>query len=154
MLQLIVYESKYEEQLSRLIIELQEYELRYNLDRESGLVMVAKYREELLFETTSRSGQIILAEDNGQIAGFIAYYLEKDTINKLPHLYIPDLVVSERHRKKGIAKKLMEYVENVATKQNIGSIRVGALANSPSVDFYKKLGYSVEALQFLKKVEN
>ena len=124
MLQLIVYESKYEEQLSRLIIELQEYELRYNLDRESGLVMVAKYREELLFETTSRSGQIILAEDNGQIAGFIAYYLEKDTINKLPHLYIPDLVVSERHRKKGIAKNLWSMLKMLQQSKILGQLEL------------------------------
>ncbi len=56
--------------------------------------------------------------------------------------YVNNLAVFEKFRRKGIAKKLLEYSENVASQKNCHVISLYVKEdNLPAFNLYKKLGY-------------
>ncbi len=137
--------------LKILFIELQSYEKGLLPDRASGELIFDSYWQELNNDIKEKNGDVVIAEMEGIVVGFIAYYLEKDILNEQGHLYISDLVVNKKYRGQGVAAKLMKNAEHFAKEKNTSTIRVAVLANNPSQSFYQKLGYKLETLE-LKKI--
>lgn len=58
------------------------------------------------------------------------------------HLVIHRLGVLPSHQKKGIGRKIVTYVEDLARKNNYSSVRLDTFSLNPeSVKFYKNLNY-------------
>ena len=91
----------------------------------------------------SYKGEISLAEDNGEIVGYISL--------SFPHwnrvAYIDHLAVVEWRRNQGIGLKLVQYVENIAREKKARLIAVAtALWNIRGINFYKREGFRVRAV--------
>ncbi|MGD6875168.1 N-acetyltransferase family protein [Bacillus infantis] len=61
-------------------------------------------------------------------------------------LYIKSLCVSETHRKKGIGKKLTEYVFDFGRSLQVDSIELGVSEeNAPAIEFYRSIGMTTKS---------
>ncbi|OLT63268.1 hypothetical protein BJP37_13075 [Moorena bouillonii PNG] len=69
------------------------------------------------------------------------------------HLYVDDLVVDESWRNRGIGKKLMKYVENLAYSEQCQYIRLASgISKTEAHKFYKSLGYQTTSFSFALKL--
>lgn len=86
-----------------------------------------------------------VAETNSEIVGMALYFVKYSTW-KGRGLYLDDLIVTERMRGKGIGKKLFDAFMEEAKKIDAKQVHWQVLDwNTPAVDFYKKLGATIEA---------
>ena len=76
----------------------------------------------------------------------MAIYFVKYSTWKGKGLYLDDLIVSEKYRGRGIGKKLFDAFMEEAKKIEAKQVHWQVLDwNTPAIDFYKKLGASLEA---------
>ncbi len=80
----------------------------------------------------------LIAEWKGEVAGISLYYIRYSTW-KGRVLYLEDLIVSERHRGKGMGKLLLDRTLQEAEKLGVNGTRWQVLDwNEPAIEFYKK----------------
>ena len=83
----------------------------------------------------------VIAEWQGQPAGFALYFYNYSTWQGRPGLYLEDLFVRIEYRGKGIGKALLIYLAQVAVRENCGRFQWQVLDwNTPAIDFYESLG--------------
>jgi GNAT superfamily N-acetyltransferase len=88
---------------------------------------------------------LFVAELNGKISGMALYFTKYSTW-KGKGIYLDDLIVTERHRGKGIGKKLLDAVIEEAKVSGAKQLHWQVLDwNTPAIEFYKKIGVSIEA---------
>ena len=85
-----------------------------------------------------------VAELENKIVGIAVYFIKYSTW-KGKGLYLDDLIVMESHRGKGIGKKLFDAYVAEAQSQGAKQLHWQVLDwNTPAIEFYKKLGASIE----------
>jgi GNAT superfamily N-acetyltransferase len=85
--------------------------------------------------------RVVIAEWDGQPAGFALYFYNYSTFQGRPGLYLEDLFVRPSYRGKGIGKALLVHLAKVAVEQNCGRYQWQVLDwNTPSIKFYESLG--------------
>jgi GNAT superfamily N-acetyltransferase len=85
--------------------------------------------------------QVVIAEWDGEPAGFALYFYNYSTFQGRPGLYLEDLFVRPSYRGKGIGKALLVHLAKVAVEQNCGRYQWQVLDwNTPSIKFYESLG--------------
>jgi GNAT superfamily N-acetyltransferase len=83
----------------------------------------------------------IIAEWDGQPAGFALYFYNYSTWKGRPGIYLEDLYVRPAFRKRGIGRSLFVWLARLAVKENLGRIVWQVLDwNQPAIDFYQSLG--------------
>ena len=83
----------------------------------------------------------VLAEWDGQPAGFAFFFYNYSTWQGRPGLYLEDLFVKPVFRGKGIGKALLLHLAKIAVDENCGRFQWQVLDwNTPAIDFYKSLG--------------
>ena len=91
---------------------------------------------------------LVATNDNEVIGGLAAYELEKFEQDRR-EIYIYDLAVSERHRRKGIATRLIGELRRMASRRNAYVIFVQAdREDIPAIRLYESLGTKEEVLHF------
>lgn len=81
-----------------------------------------------------------VAEIQGNISGIALYYTKYSTW-KGKCIFLEDIIVTEKFRKKGIGNQLFNAVANVAKALNSERLEWQVLEwNDPAIQFYKKLG--------------
>jgi GNAT superfamily N-acetyltransferase len=92
-------------------------------------------------------GKILIAEVDGEVAGFVTI-LSKVT-NEEPeegdyeYGLVSDLMVVERFRKQGLGGKLLEAAESYARDRGVKWLRMGVLAaNQGANNLYSSMGYT------------
>ena len=85
----------------------------------------------------------VAENEKKEIVGYAAYFFSYYTwIGK--SLYMDDLYVKEKYRKKGVGKKLLESVINLAKKENCHKVRWQVSNwNKNGQEFYKKIGAEI-----------
>ncbi len=69
------------------------------------------------------------------------------------HLYIDDLVVDEKFRSSGIGKKLLEFSEELARKENCTGLRLcTGVDNKDGMRFYEREKWNQRAVVYKKKL--
>lgn len=137
------------------IVELQDTECALSDMKKPGKEMAEEYFASIYKPMQEEKGDIVVAECEGKVSGFIAYEIEDNDITDKPgqHIYISDLVVLQRFRGRGIATILMKQVEQVAKEKNIKRINIGVMAeNQPALQLYLKQGYSPTYYSLWKEV--
>lgn len=82
------------------------------------------------------------------VGGLTAYELPKPEQER-SEIYIYDLAVAERHRRRGIAGALIEQVRRIATTRGAWVVFVQAdLGDDPAIALYSKLGAREDVLHF------
>jgi len=84
---------------------------------------------------------VLLAEFNGEPAGFALYFFNFSTFVGRPGLYLEDLFVRPALRSQGIGRALLRALAQVAQQRGCGRMEWAVLDwNEPALRFYKSLG--------------
>jgi GNAT superfamily N-acetyltransferase len=85
--------------------------------------------------------EVLIAELEGQPAGFALFFHSYSTFLAQPGLYLEDLFVEPAFRKRGVATALLRQLANLAIERGCGRLEWSALEwNRLAIDFYLKLG--------------
>jgi GNAT superfamily N-acetyltransferase len=121
--------------LLAFIRELAEYE---------RLAHMVEITEELLVKGLfgdRPSAEALVAEFDGEPAGWALFFTNFSTFRGMPGLYIEDVYVRPQLRGRGAGKALLKRVAEIAVERGCGRVEWSVLDwNSPSIEFYKKLG--------------
>ena len=83
----------------------------------------------------------IIAEWDGEPAGFALYFYNYSTWRGRPGIYLEDLFVWPKLRGQGIGKALLIHLAQIAVRENCGRFEWAVLDwNQPAFDFYESLG--------------
>jgi GNAT superfamily N-acetyltransferase len=84
---------------------------------------------------------VLIAEWDGQPAGFALYFFNFSTFVGRPGLYLEDLFVKPALRSHGIGRALLRALARIAKQRNCGRMEWAVLDwNEPALRFYKTLG--------------
>ena len=88
-----------------------------------------------------------IAETNNTIIGYTTYfYAYYSWIGK--SLYLDDLYVTQKHRNKGLGKKLLNIVINIAKENNCKKVRWQVSSwNKNAQNFYKNIGAEIDNIE-------
>ena len=85
--------------------------------------------------------EAVIAEWDGQPAGFALWFYNYSTWTGRQGLYLEDLFVRPGHRGRGIGKALLVHLARVAMEQGCARYQWQVLDwNTPSIRFYEALG--------------
>ena len=86
----------------------------------------------------------LMAEWDGQIAGFALYFFQYSTWEGRPALYLEDLFVRERFRKRGIGAALFQRLARIAVERKCTRFQWECLDwNQTALEFYKGTGAEI-----------
>lgn len=156
---IIDYDSKYQEEVKSLLMELQEYIVE--IDQEHYNVVGKDYKEKSfqkeLEEVEKMDGKILLYQINEKIVGCVVGFVNNEEINcydfKAPKRgRIYDLVVSKEYRLKGYGTILLKAMENYLKSIGCMDILLGVFGyNDSAIRFYEKNGYHTRMVEMTKK---
>ena len=110
-----------------------------------------EYPSKEVFQDDIEVGALYVLEINNKIVGCIMLSDVKDDVYKdvkwltkdSKNLYIHRLAVDPSYQKKGNGRRLMDFAESFAMKNNFASIRLDTFSlNHRNNKFYKSRGYS------------
>jgi GNAT superfamily N-acetyltransferase len=85
--------------------------------------------------------RILIAEWDGQIAGYAFFFGYYSTFEGRAGLFLEDIYVRNQYRGKGIGKALLARVAAIARDEHCFGVRWQVLDwNTPAIEFYRKLG--------------
>ena len=88
-----------------------------------------------------RGAEVAIGYLNEMPVGFVLFFHNYSTFLAQPGLYIEDLFVDERYRRRGFGRALLLYVARLAQERQCGRLEWSVLDwNEPAIAFYKKLG--------------
>ena len=91
---------------------------------------------------------LVALVDGAVAGGLVAYELEKFERARR-EMYIYDLAVDERHRRKGIATTLIQKLGEIAASRGAWVVYVQAdYGDAPAIALYEKLGVREEVFHF------
>jgi ribosomal protein S18 acetylase RimI-like enzyme len=107
----------------------------------------------IYFEAHSADGyELVAIEENKEIVAVMGYRYLTDFVRGL-HLYVDDLVTTEKARSRGYGAKLLQVAEAIAAENQIPSLRLCAvLENHRGISFYEQNGWSKRAYAFTRSV--
>jgi GNAT superfamily N-acetyltransferase len=84
---------------------------------------------------------VILAEVNGDVAGFALFFHNYSTFLTKPGVYLEDLFVKPEHRGAGVGRLLLQRLAEIALERGCGRLEWAVLNwNTPAIGFYERLG--------------
>ncbi len=85
--------------------------------------------------------EAIMAEWDSEPAGFALFFTNFSTFLGKPGIYLEDLYVREKHRRKGIGKALISSLAKIAVDRDYGRFEWSVLDwNAPAIAFYRSIG--------------
>lgn len=100
----------------------------------------------------SDSYELVAVEQDGQIMAVMGYRFLTDFVRG-KHVYIDDLVSTEKARSKGLGAELLKFAEGIALETNCAGLRLcTGVENERAVNFYEREGWTKRAYAFTKKL--
>ncbi len=88
-----------------------------------------------------RVAEVVIADVNGEAAGFALFFHNFSTFLGKPGIYLEDLFVRPEKRGYGIGKTLLSFLAKIAVERNCGRLEWSVLDwNEPAIGFYRALG--------------
>ncbi|MBO9541073.1 GNAT family N-acetyltransferase [bacterium] len=85
--------------------------------------------------------EVLMAEEDGELAGFALFFHNYSTFLAKPGIYLEDLFVKPTFRGKGIGKALLVRLAQLTVERDCGRLEWSVLDwNEPSIQFYKAQG--------------
>ena len=154
----IEYDSKFDEQIKDLLVQLQQY--LADMDKEGYNIVGDKYKEKYFEKTLEEvkkcNGKILLYKDNDKIIGLIIGIINNDeTIRydfKSPKRgRITELVVDKDYRGKGIGKELLLKMKDYLKSNGCEKIMIAVFGyNESAIRFYKENGFHIRMLDMIE----
>ena len=127
-------------QLLRLMRELAEFE-KYA----DAFAVTEEVLREQGFRRSPPDFHSLVADENGELAGFLVYYFVPFTYRAKPNVIIKELYVADDHRSKGIGQLLMKAAAKEAAQAGCGMIKwYVAKWNQRGIEFYERLGAKID----------
>lgn len=130
-----------------------------NAKKEDDLLIVQYIRELAEFEQLSHEcyadpeliqkwlfgdkprAECLLVEWEGNPAGFALYFYNFSTFLTKPGIYIEDVFIRPDFRRKGIARKIFQYLARKAIEEGCGRLEWSVLDwNKDAITFYESIG--------------
>jgi len=107
-------------------------------------------------EYLASSGQgVLLAEEEGEPLGLISYSFRPNLYHAADSCLIEELIVRQRARGRGVGRALIEALDRLAAARRCAEISVTTLPkNKAAIAFYRRLGFTDEALYLEKHLED
>jgi GNAT superfamily N-acetyltransferase len=122
----------------RLITALAEYE------RLSHQVVASEAALRDTLFAPSPAAEVVIAYVDDQPAGFALWFHNYSTFLAKRGLYLEDLFVLPEWRGRGIGRRLLQHLANIAVERGCGRMEWAVLDwNEPAIGFYRKLGATV-----------
>ena len=87
----------------------------------------------------------LVADENGELAGFLVYYFVPFTYRAKPNVIVKELYVAQGQRDKGVGRLLMKAVAKEAEQAGCGMIKwYVAKWNHRGIEFYERLGAKID----------
>ncbi len=120
-------------------------ELRDHLDEQSFL--------KLFSVAQSESGYTLIGAHEGQdCLGLMGFRILSDFVHGR-HLYVDDLVVSEKFRSKGLGSRLLEEAKRIAEGSDCKLLRLcTGIQNEKGKAFYERNGWALKAVAYKIKI--
>ena len=107
---------------------------------EHEVVATPERVRESLFGTLP-GAEVLIAEWEGQAAGFALFFPNYSTFLARPGMYLEDLFVLPEFRGHGIGYALLQRLAALAVERGYGRLDWSVLDwNRPAIDFYERLG--------------
>ncbi len=88
--------------------------------------------------------EVVLAEVEGQAAGFALFFYNYSTFLTQPGIYLEDLFVLPEYRRQGVATALLTHLMERAIAENCGRLEWSVLDwNASAIAFYQRMGAEV-----------
>lgn len=85
--------------------------------------------------------EVVIAEEEGEPAGFALFFHNYSTFLGRPGLYLEDLYVRPEMRGAGIGRALLAHLARLAVERGCGRLEWWVLDwNEPAIRFYRSLG--------------
>lgn len=98
--------------------------------------------------------EIVAIEANNQILAVMGYRFLSDYVRG-KHLYIDDLVTSEKVRSKGLGAELLKFAENIALDNGCKILRLcTGIENERGIKFYDRNGWVKMSFAYTKKLKS
>ena len=98
--------------------------------------------------------ELVVAELDGEIVGFIDQWIVHDFAHGAKLSYIQNLYVISQHRRKGVGSRLLEEIIRSAENKGVLEIHVVTeFENKAAIDLYRKHGFVEESLQLEREFE-
>lgn len=147
------YHASDSDSVDQLFLELQIHENKYDKFKSTKLENAKNYKTELLETINDQHGEMLVAKDNNEVLGLVAWFLEEELEFDEPYGYISDIVVLEQNRGKGIGQLLLDEAITHIKATGVKRVHIGVLlANTQTKEFYSKNGfgeYSIEMTRLL-----
>ena len=89
----------------------------------------------------SPAAQVVLAMSGREPAGFALWFRNYSTFLARPGIYLEDLFVFPEHRGRGIGRRLLQHLAQLAVSHGYGRLEWAVLDwNEDAIRFYKSLG--------------
>ena len=158
---IVEYDSKFDEQIKDLLVELQNYLI--DIDDWHTQIMLPEYREKYfkmdMEKVKNQNGKIYLEIENNTVNGLIIGVVEeKDDIDKLTNDCaktgsVIELIVKNNIRGNGIGKNLLEKLEEYFKSINCKRINIEVFGpNKKGLNFYEKNDYVIRDYIVSKKL--
>jgi len=83
----------------------------------------------------------LVAEVDGEVAGFALYFLNFSTWEGVSGIYLEDLYVRPEHRGLGLGQALLTGLAEMAVSRGYARVEWSVLDwNQPAIDFYRRMG--------------
>jgi len=133
------------------------FSIRFAAPEDTGVLLsliheMAAY-EELSHEVTATEeilkkslfeehcAEALLAEEDGEIAGYALIYHNFSTFTGKKGIYLEDIYIKPVFRNKGYGKKLFIRIAQLSLERDCGRMEWACLDwNTPSINFYHKMG--------------
>ncbi len=86
------------------------------------------------------AARVILADVDGEPAGYAVFFFNFSTFTGRPGLYLEDIFVPEEKRKMGVGVEMMRYLARLARAERCERMEWAVLDWNPARSFYEKLG--------------
>jgi ribosomal protein S18 acetylase RimI-like enzyme len=132
--------------LRLLVAEMQDHERGIDARLRPGSEMMRAYTEDMLRRCLETSGQVLIAETEDRIVGFVAVQaaVPNEALDQRPGTYalVSDLAVDSRYRGLGIGRSLVAAAEEYACRQGATELRIAVLAGNEVADrLYRAAGF-------------
>lgn len=102
----------------------------------------------LTYNLRNPAYELLVAETEGRIVGFIDQWFMQDFVHGGKLSYIQNFYVTPQHRGKGVGGRLLQETIRRAEAKGVLEVHVSTeFGNEPAIDIYKKHGFVKEHLQ-------
>jgi GNAT superfamily N-acetyltransferase len=118
----------------KLIQDLAEYE---------KLAHAVASTEDVLRESLfrKRAAEVVIGYAGDEPAGFAVFFQTFSTFLGVPGMYLEDIFVEPKWRRKGLGRQLLAHLARIATERGYGRVEWSVLDwNAPAMRFYTALG--------------